>query len=190
MGKKKQEPKFYVMDPTADETAQAYLPLNDHMSAFDGFQTLKQAVRYILAAENTDEPWTTPKREILDENGDAIEVDWDADEYKTREQLTQERDRAKSSTIMAADGRLRAEKALLEHQKHLIDAGLIPIDLLNDFIVDIRVTRSPAYDPEYRVPGNVRMVPMHRIDVDVKFLMAAPDTAAAYALNKLIDHKR
>lgn len=186
------EAKFFVMDPTADETAQQVRPLDDDRSAFDGFPKLKQAVRYILSAEDNDN-WPTPAREILDENGDTVEVDWDADEYKTRDELARERDRAKAATIAARDARLRIEKAHLEYQKKLIDTGLIPIDLLNDFIVDIHLKSEPMFD------NNLSMYSAHvagaiqypeRVTVDIKFQMAAQGTAAHYALDKLVNHKR
>lgn len=135
--------KFHVDlgDPPAEELPKEPPPGKLGWSrAFKSFKSLKKAVRW--AKEEYQSGNLGARPDILDDNGNPINIDWDGAEWLTREELTERLHTAEHSRTQhrITVEKLQAQAAARDNE--MIEAGYIPIRTLAPHLIDVLVNRD------------------------------------------------
>lgn len=109
---------------------------------FETFKTLKKAVRWVKAMEDSDDYCPAPNRIILDDNGDEVEVNWDSIEYLTRPELEARYNTAESGRQANRKSIEALQAAKDAEDNRLIASGYVPLRILTSLLRDARYKRD------------------------------------------------
>lgn len=107
---------------------------------FKKFKKLRDAVRW--AKYEWEEGRFRNLPDILDENGDKVNIDWDGPEWLTRDELYKKLAQAEQNREMFRKENAKLQEAQARKDNELIRAGYIPVSLLRAHAVDIMVRRD------------------------------------------------